>query len=221
MQNNAQSYVQNNVVSMHSPVASLLSGVVKKELAQLFIVQSDKGVLPAKQSASCLLVPEVDDKVLINMIDGDVYILAILEKASQRSKLSLKGDVTFESEGCLSMTSKKAMQITSLESISHLSPEVSALSKRHTITTETLSTNSQKLDVKSDQAQAHIKEVHGMFERVYQKADQVIRWVETIETLNIGNWVHNIKGTLNSRANNQVITAKSDVKVDAERIHMG
>ena len=214
--------MNNNVVSMHSNTTpALFSGIVKKELSSLFVVQSERGVLPAKQAASCLLVPDIGDKVLVNSIDGEIYILAVLEKKSQQSKLSLKGDVTLESEGCLSVTSAKAMQLTSLESLSQVSPIITALSKTHQLTTEQLSTHSQKITVNSGQAQVNIKEVHGMFERVYQKADQVIRWVETIETLNIGNWVHNIKGTLNSRANNQIITAKSDVKVDAERIHMG
>jgi len=69
--------------------------------------------------------------------------------------------------------------------------------------------------------QAQGQELQGTFDRVFQKSDQVMRWVETIETLNIGNWVQNIKHTLNSRAQHQIITAKSDVRVDAERIHMG
>jgi len=212
----------NNVISMHSPTtATLFSGYVKKELETSFIVQSDSGVLPAKQAAGCLLKPEIDDKVLINMIDGDIYILAVLEKSSQKSRLKLKGDVTFESEGSLSLSSAKALQLTSLESLSQISPDITTLSKNHTLTTEQLLANSQKMTIRSDQVQAHVKELHGIFERVYQKADQVMRWVETIETLNIGNWVHNIKGTLNSRANNQIISAKSDVKVDAQRIHMG
>lgn len=212
----------NNVISMHSPTtASLFSGHVKKEVKDVFIVQSESGVFPAKHAASCLLQPEVDDKVLLSMTDGELYILAILEKSSQKSKLKFKGDVCLESDAGLSLSSAKALQLTSLQSVSQIAPEINTLSKKHTLTTEQLSAHSQKMTVKSEQVQAHVKELHGMFERVYQKADQVIRWVETIETLNIGNWVQNIKGTLNSRAKNQVITAKGDIKVDAERIHMG
>jgi hypothetical protein len=157
----------------------------------------------------------------LSMIDGQLYILAVLEKSSQKSQLKFTGDLSVETQGSLSLNSARALQLSSSTSLSHISPEIKALSKIHTLTTDQLTANSQKMTVYSEQVQAHIKEVHGMFERVYQKADQVIRWVETIETLNIGNWVHNIKGTLNSRANNQIITAKSDVKVDAERIHMG
>jgi hypothetical protein len=212
----------NNVISMHSTTASsLFSGNVKSELDALFIIQSDNGVLPAVHAPSCLLKPEVDDKVLLSMIDGQLYILAVLEKSSQKSQLKFTGDLSVETQGSLSLNSARALQLSSSTSLSHISPEIKALSKIHTLTTDQLTANSQKMTVYSEQVQAHIKEVHGMFERVYQKADQVIRWVETIETLNIGNWVHNIKGTLNSRANNQIITAKSDVKVDAERIHMG
>lgn len=212
----------NNIVSMHSPTAAgLFSGFVKKEVKSVFIIQSAQGTFPAKHAASCLLKPEIDDKVLFSMIDGGTYILAVLEKVSGKSRINLKGDVSLESEGGLSITSSSRLQLTSLESVSQISPEINVLTKKYSLTTEQLSTHSQKLKINSSHAQVNIKEVYGIFERVYQRADQVIRWVETIETLNIGNWIHNIKGVLNSRAQNQIITAKSDIKVDAERIHMG
>ena len=55
----------------------------------------------------------------------------------------------------------------------------------------------------------------------YQRVEQVVRWVSKLETVNINNWIQNIRNTLSSRSKNAVITAESDMKIDAERIHMG
>ena len=214
--------MQANIISMHSvPDNKMVSGVVKSAANDVFIIQSSEGLVTASQAASCLLRPELDDKVLLSFIDNEIYILAVLIKANNKSKLSLKGDVVFDTQGELSINSAKKLTLNSSEKIAQSAPGIRALSSEHTIHAATFSANCTNMSLHSERVQAQVKELHGMFERVYQKADQVIRWVETIETLNIGNWVQNVKHTLNSRAQNQIITAKSDVKVDAQRIHMG
>jgi hypothetical protein len=214
--------MQANIISIHSvPDSKMVSGVVKSAANDVFIVQSSEGLVTASQAASCLLRPELDDKVLLSFIDNEIYVLAVLIKDNNKSKLSFKGDVVFDTQGELSINSVKKLTLNSSEKISQSAPGISALSSEHTIHADTFSANCTNMSLHSEQVQAQVKELHGMFERVYQKADQVIRWVETIETLNIGNWVQNVKHTLNSRAQNQIITAKSDVKVDAQRIHMG
>jgi hypothetical protein len=45
--------------------------------------------------------------------------------------------------------------------------------------------------------------------------------VDTVETLNVGNLIQQVRNTLSSRAKQNMISASEDVRVDAKRIHMG
>ena len=63
--------------------------------------------------------------------------------------------------------------------------------------------------------------LHTVAKRVTQRFDALMRWVETVETLNIGNLIQNVRGALASHSHHAVITARKDVKIDGERIHMG
>ena len=214
--------MQTNVIAMHSTTeAQLLTGVVKSLGDPVFVIQTHQGVVTASQAASCLLKPDIDDKVLLSFVDDEIYILAVLVKANNHSKLSFQGDVVLEMPGELAINAAKTLRLSSAVKISQTAPEIGALSAAHTVYADNFKAHCQNMAVHSDRVQAQGQELHGTFDRVFQKSDQVMRWVETIETLNIGNWVQNIKHTLNSRAQHQIITAKSDVRVDAERIHMG
>ena len=48
-----------------------------------------------------------------------------------------------------------------------------------------------------------------------------MRWIEGVETLNIGDLVQTVRRAYTTRAERAVITAQKDVMIDGERIHMG
>ena len=134
--------MQANIISMHSvPDNKMVSGVVKSAANDVFIIQSSEGLVTASQAASCLLRPELDDKVLLSFIDNEIYILAVLIKANNKSKLSLKGDVVFDTQGELSINSAKKLTLNSSEKIAQSAPGISALSSEHTIHAATFSAN--------------------------------------------------------------------------------
>jgi hypothetical protein len=57
--------------------------------------------------------------------------------------------------------------------------------------------------------------------QVNQKTDILVRWVEQVETLNIGNLIQNVRKNYTSHSDQAVITAKKDMLINGERIHMG
>jgi hypothetical protein len=48
-----------------------------------------------------------------------------------------------------------------------------------------------------------------------------MRIVEGVETLSIGNLIQHIRQNYTSHSHQTVITARKDMRIDGERIHMG
>jgi hypothetical protein len=57
--------------------------------------------------------------------------------------------------------------------------------------------------------------------QITQKTDMLLRWVEGVETLSIGNLIQNVRQNYTSHSQQAVITASKDMRIDGERIHMG
>lgn len=194
---------------------------VKAVNNQLFLVTSSQGIQNAKVAASCLITPETGDTVMICTLSGECFITAVLEKQNQMHHIRVQGDLKLEASGTTTLSSEVAINQVSPGKISVTASTIQQTSKEQQVTSQSLNMHTQEGRLQAKNIHVVAEQSNTMIDRCFQKADQVMRWVETIETLNIGNWVQNIKGTLNSRAQNQIMTAKSDVKVDAERIHMG
>ena len=210
-------------IKFNTPTASnnIDKAIVKAVNNNLLLVVSSQGVQNAKVAASCLISPEVGDSVLICTLEQECFITAVLEKQSQAHKINIPGDLTLSASGSTTLSSSQGITQVSGGDVTIAAKKINQVSSEQSITTDALSVHAQDSKLQSKQINVVAEQSNTIINRCYQKADQVMRWVETIETLNIGTWVQNIKGTLNSRANNQIMTAKSDVKVDAERIHMG
>jgi len=181
--------------------------------AQQYLVNSGHGLHHAKIAVSCLITPDVGDSVLVCMLNDECFITSVLEKQRTAHSINIQGDLNLHASG--------KTTISSDEGISLYANKIQQVSQEQQFTTKTLNTCAQQVSITTKNIDLSAEQTNTVVERCYHKAQLVVRWVETIETLNIGNWIHNIRHTLNSRANNQIITARSDVKVDAERIHMG
>lgn len=200
---------------------SLDKAEVKAINNTLFLVNSNQGVQNAKLAASCLITPEVGDTVMIAVLNMECFITAVLEKKSTQHQITIKGDLQFNTQGKATISSQGELNQFSNEKMSLTANTIEQLAVKQTMTNQKFELQTQDGSVAAEQLSVTAKQANTVVERCYHKAQQVMRWVETIETLNIGNWVHNIRGTLSSRAQNQVVTAKGDVKVDGQRIHMG
>lgn len=180
-------------------------------------------IIPSKQALSCLVAPQMGDLVLLSIDSDDCFILSVLKReASQNVLLKFpenldivtpKGKVRVLSHGDIELTSANKATVVA-KSTSFIGDDISMLSKRLSITTN-------KLEANADNAHLTAKSIDTVAMRISQKADTVVRWVENIEILHLGNLVQNIRKTITSHSNQAVIIAKKDMRIDGERIHMG
>lgn len=213
--------MQQNIIPLPQSNTELCTGVIKFKHVEYCIVHASNGLHQSQKAASCLIEPQVGDVVMLCKTGDVSYIIAILQQAQPKTSINLTGDINLSTAGALSIHAAKGLDLHTQGKLSQLCSELQQVSTQHIVTTTDLNVHSQQSKLTTEQAQIHAEQCHSFINRVYQRADQVMRWVETIETAQIGNLVQSVRQTWNARSNNTVITAKQDVKVDAQRIHMG
>ena len=180
-------------------------------------------VINAQQAFSCIVTPEVDDVVLVHQLDAEYYILAILQRASKQSmNLSFPDDVTIQApNGQVEVFASKQLSLISSDKAQILASDIALNSQNMHMQSGNIKSNAQQVEVCADNITVTCCMLNTIAKQVSQRADVLVRWVETVETLNIGNLVQKIRHNYSSHAQQTVITAKQDIRVDAERIHMG
>lgn len=202
-----------NIMPSSSCSDSMHIAIVSKINDELYALQTNQGVVFAEKAMSCLLRPRLGDQVLLCTVEGESFILAVLKTASEEHEIALSGKVAISATEDLSITTGKSYNLNA--------DEIKQCSTKLTMNHKSMVSQSDAVAVKSNTVSVEANMSNTSINRAYFRAKEAVRWIENIETLNIGNWVQNIKHTLFSKAKNQVITASSDVKVDAKRIHMG
>ena len=212
---------QHNVVSIQSSGTNLETARIKFIQNTHCVLQSDQGIHHAQVAASCLLTPAIGDLVLICKNSDSTFVLSILQQATENAKIAISGDLDISVKGQVSISARSDLNLMTESTLQQSAKKLEQTSQHHSITAEQFNLSTLKAAMSTKEAQVHAQQCHCFIDRVYQKADQVMRWVETIETAHIGNLVQSIKHTWNARSRQTIITAKEDVKVDAQRIHMG
>jgi hypothetical protein len=199
----------------------LFTAEVKSCQSNMVILSSSRGVSSAQVAASCLLKPDVGDTVLVCDTPQSSYILSILEKSSSKQILNLQQDTDIQCQGHLNIHSDQSLKMSSAVESSTHAPIIAQNSGKQKITSQHLDITAAKAQLVAKNIDVSATQCHSVIERIYQKADQVFRTVTTLENLKAGNLIQSVKNIWNSQSRNTVITAESDVKVDAQRIHMG
>ncbi len=188
-----------------------------------FMVLAEQGIMSASLAFSCLVAPEAGDKVLLNHTGKENHILAILSRPTVNDMtLSFPGSVTLESKsGQVSVTASEGVKVASAK-------DLQLTSARLSLTAIEANVHATNLNVSGDKVVSHWREVksvsnalHMVVDSVTQKFKNSFRMVEGVDQQTSTNFLQTIKKTLSIRSHHAVITARKDIKIDGERIHMG
>lgn len=188
-----------------------------------FMVHSGNGVVRASVAFSCLVTPEPGDVVLLSCHGGQNHILSILQRPEQQDMtLAFPANVKMQAKaGNVELTSVNKLALTGAEQTQITSSELDVKAMNTQI-------YSEQMSVVGDKASSQWREVNsivGAFsliaERVTQKLKNSFKMVEGVDQQTSQNLLQTIGKTLSIRSRDAVITARKDVKIDGERIHMG
>ncbi len=199
-------------------------GIITKIDCEIYTVETGSCTYEAQQAVSCLITPQQNDKVILmgNASDG-FYVLAVLErKKGEKQTLSFQGDVDFiVKDGRLSIASKEGMGLTSARDINLASSELNVHSLKSEVHIHRLIFSGGFWMGQVEKIRLAVTAFDSLIERLTQRIKRSYRTVEEIDRLRAGRLDYLVDKLLSLRGKYSMLTAKEDVKIDAERIHMG
>ncbi len=189
-----------------------------------FVVQSAGNIFTAIAAFSCVIRPEPGDRVMCSFNDSDEnYILAVLQRASsQPAVMQFASDVNMTlPNGKISITARDGINMASTDEIGMLSSKVKIGAAKADISIDKLNATGTELTGNIRQIRIFADTVDTIAESLTQRTKNFFRWVEQVEQITAGDMLQTVRNLLNVRSRQAIITAKQDVKIDAERVHMG
>jgi hypothetical protein len=199
-------------------------GVISRIEDEIFTVETRSGTYEARQAVSCLVTPQQKDKVLMmGHFSEGLYILAVLEReAGQKQTLSFQGDVDLTVKGGrLTIAADQEMRFSSARDIDLASPELNVHSLQSEVHIHRLIFSGNFWLGQVDKIKLIVSAFDTLIERLTQRVKRSYRTVEELDHLKAGRLDYVVDKLLSLRAKYSMLTAKEDVKIDAERIHMG
>lgn len=199
-------------------------GTIIKKQGDFYTVVSESGTWQAKTAVSCLLCPTVGDKVLIFVHSScSIYILAVLERKQEiPSELIFENDVVVRTQkGTFSLVAKNGLNFVSGSRIKMVSSELNVHSKKADIDIEKLSFWAELFDAQVKSIRLLASSFDSVLERLRQTVKRSYRTIEEVEHIKADRFECTASSLLSLKGKYSIITAKEDVKIDAERIHIG
>ena len=165
----------------------------------------------------------MDDTVLVSLVDNNYFILAVLARpAVQDMTLTFPASVKMQvADGQLDLVASQDINLLSAAKTTMLSDSLHMASASMDINTGKLTATTQVIESHSTEIKLYTGMLSTVAKQITQKTGILVRWVESVETLNIGNLIQNVRHNYTSHSDQAVITAKQDMRIDGERIHMG
>lgn len=203
---------QNRAVFEHARVQAVTTGGL--------VVQAAGCIRTATTAAGCLLQPASGDLVLLSRQGHNCFVVTVLEQASAQGRIRYPGTLTIDAND-LELHGHERVRIVSDDQMHTTAAAMDFTSNATTLRSRHLSLTADEGTARIDKARfiAGLTEVFS--KRIFQCARQVVRRVEDVETLHVGQLVQHVRKGLTTRAHRISLTSRKDMQVKGERIHMG
>jgi hypothetical protein len=200
-----------------------LAGTVTRIDGALVAVRASGSVYEARRAKSCLVAPEVGDRVMIAAsATGPAWVLAVLEgdPASATTSLEVPGTLRIEAES-VAIRASEGASVTTPGRIGLLGGELDVKALRSRIGLSELTATVTKAVIDAGHLRTVAETVEAVAERLVQRSTRFYRFVEELERVRAGRMDVDAGKSLRMHAENSIVTAETLVKLDGNHIHMG
>lgn len=199
------------------------TGTVERILSGKAEVRLRSGTYPARRAKSCLVAPEIGDRVLCASGPDGRYVLAVLEgRAGAPTRLAADGDLHIQSRGGrVAVSSPHGVDLVSGGDLAMTSAELHVRAGKGSVAVEELGFFGRLVQAEVTKIALAAQEVDTVMTRLTQRAKRVFRFVEEIDQTRAGTVDMRARDLVGIRGENAVIAARVLAKVDGEQIHLG
>lgn len=192
-----------------------LEGYVQGGKNNSWLVTTSQGLIRATQAFSCLIQPVLGDKVLLQPVGEHWYLLAILERQQPLPmQLNARNGLNIDLGG----------KDCHWQNAGHwqLNAEYTSIRTHQAeLTTQTAQVRGQQLTQHWQQVRNLIQDLWHSGQTVWQQVRQSISRVDEVEQKDCGHQIQRVRGNMTLHSEQGSITSSKDLRIDAERIHMG
>ena len=202
---------------------TLETGTVERILSGTVEVRHGTGTCQARRARSCLVAPEIGDRVLCARGPEGTFVLAILEgREGAATTISADGDLHVQSrDGRVAISAPEGVDLVSGGAVAMTSAELHVRAQRGSVAVQELGIVGRLIQAEVAKVALVAHEVDTVLTRLTQRAKRVFRFVEEIDQTRAGTIDLRAQNLVGVRGENAVISARVLAKVDGEQIHLG
>ncbi len=188
-----------------------------------FTVCAGSESFTARMAASCLVRPAAGDQVLVcRQASGKAFILAVLEQKDDTTCIDVPGDLRLNlCSGRLKVAAQDGIDLATAGSLNTTAVRVGLEALEGKIRITNLRFVGGCLQAGIEQVKWIAGSIETVVQRLVQRAKRIFRSVEDDEIVKAGRMDVSASKLMSLSGQYTVMTAKEDVKIDGERIHIG
>ena len=187
-------------------------------------VQTDTARYRALCAPSCLLQPEIGDKVLlVTDAEGDDYVLAVLARVGGNgARLSLPANTEMQTQGgTLKISGPDGLALQSARQVSLQAAQLRVDALQGDVTIHQLTIVGEAWKSCIDTVKTVGRSFDSILERFHSQVGRSYRKVEELDQVKAGQIDYQADSSLQLHGKYTLVTADELVKMDAEQIHLG
>lgn len=188
-----------------------------------YAVRTSGGIQVARRAVSCLVAPEIADRVLMAIgPGGESFVLAVLERDHDQVNIAPDGDLRIElAEGSFAVVAKEGVELVSAKGLGLTADEMRLHARQGGVFFDALSYAGRLVHADVERVQAVAGAIDQVVSRVSQRLKNAYRFVEGLDQQRSGQLDIRAEKSAKLRAENTIVTAEELVKVDGDQIHLG
>ncbi len=199
-------------------------GTISGQVEDWFFIQGLMACERAKSAASCLVLPETGDEVLVchSSDEAPAYILAVLKrKAPSEGLLRLPGGASMHTDcGKLTIHAKE-VSLQGKDRVQVDSAHLAINTEKTELKMKHLHAWFDLLETYALQANLVAKNMTSTVGRLLQRARESFRWVEELDETRAGRVRVKVDGRYQMQTEHTTIQAEGIVKIDGQKIDLG
>lgn len=181
-----------------------------------------RGPRVAPLAPSCLLQPEVGDRILVVEGSRESYVLDVVRRASDKpARVSVEGDLDLAVGGRLRMVAKEGLDLVSQRAVRLLGRSFDLRAEEGEVAIERLAILGRELVASSRAAKFVTDACESVVGQLRQHVTYSYRTVEESEQLRAKRIDYRTQEEISMRAKHAFVHAADLVKVTGAQIHMG
>jgi Protein of unknown function (DUF3540) len=200
----------------------LESGTVEA-VGETIEVKLWRGSCRARRAKSCLVSPDVGDRVLCAVEPEGAFVLAVLTgREGAKTLIEAEGDLELSAPaGKVAVRAADAVDLVSGGAVTATAAEINLCASRGSVAIEEMGFFGRVVQAEVARIALVAHEVDSVITRIAQKAKQVFRVTEDIDQTRAGMIDMRAQNLIALRGENAIVSARVLAKIDGEQIHLG